>query len=189
MSSETHYIRGTLHWAKVLGAPRKNEYTGEREWSLDLTPDAEGRKLLRQLAISDRLREPKSGDTRDESFISFRQKEFRADGAPSDPIRVVDANNQPWEERKLIGNGTTAEVKFVVKDYGKGKKKGVYIRAVRIANLVPYVTQDFAPVSSDDEFFAGAATAPTPEPEKVDLIAALDDAPFDTDDLNDDIPE
>lgn len=186
MSSEIHYIRGTLHWAKVLGAPRKNEYTGEREWSVDITPDAEGRTLLRKLGLADRLREPKEGDSRTESFVSFRQREFRADGAPNDPIKVVDVNNQPWPEDTLLGNGTTGEVKFVVRDYGKGKKKGMYIRALRVGTLVPYASTDFAPVSDDDAFFANATPAPAAKaaPAKVDLLAELDNPPFDTDDLD-----
>jgi hypothetical protein len=170
LANETHVIRGIAHWAKVIGAPRKNEFTGEREWSIDLTPDAESRTLLRRLGISDRLREPKEGDSREESFFSFRHREFRADGAPADPIRVVNANAEPWG-KDLIGNGSEVNVKFVVKDYGKGKKKGVYIRAIQVINLVPYVIADFAPVQSDEEYFADGEQTISP-PGDVPLKAA-----------------
>lgn len=146
-------IRGSANWAKVVGAPRLNTYTNEKEWSIDVTPDKEGRALLRRLGIADRLREPKEGDFRTETFISFRHRELKKDGNKADPIRIVNANNEPWGN-DLIGNGSTVDVKFVVKDYGKGKKPGVYIRAIRVLELVPYVPQDFAPLSTDDEFFA-----------------------------------
>lgn len=186
MTSEIHYIRGTLDWAKVLGPPRMNNFTGEKEWSIDITPNAESRALIRKLGLADRLREPKEGDKRTESFLSFRQKEFRADGAPSEPIKVYAADGSVWPDNTLLGNGTTGEIKFVVKDYGKGKKKGMYIRAIRVATLVPYESKEFATVSDDDEFFANATPAPVArraEPPKVDLIAEVDAV----DDLDDDI--
>lgn len=179
-----HVIRGIATWAKVLGVPRKNEYTGDREWSCDVTPDKEGRTLLRKLGIADRLREPKENDTRKESFISFRQKEFRADGAPSDPIRVVNAKGEPWGT-DLIGNGSEVDVKFAVKDYGKGKKKGVYIRAIRVLKHVPYVIQEFAPLTEDDEFFASENEAAPVEAKAATKFATVEDA---LEELDDDIP-
>jgi hypothetical protein len=166
------------HWAKVIGSPRLNKFTGEKEWSIDVTPDKEGLATLKKLGIADRLREPKEGDTRTERFLSFRHNELKKDGTRAEPLRVVDANNNAWDNR-LIGNGSKVDVKFVVKDYGVGKKKGVYIRALRVLELVPYVSQDFAPLDTDDEFFAEdpvaeettTATMPTVQ----DALDALDD--------------
>lgn len=155
-----------------------------------MTPNKEGRTLLRKLGIADRLREPKEGDSREESFISFRQKEFRADGTPADTIRVVNAENEAWG-KDLIGNGSEVDVKFAVKDYGKGKKKGVYIRAIRVLNLVPYVVQDFAPLTSDDEYFAGEEDDAAPAEgvgnfiESTCKLPTVQDA---LDELDDDIP-
>lgn len=162
-----------------------NEYTGEKEWSLDVTPDKAGRDLLKKLGIADRLRDPKEGDFRKESFLSFRSKEMKADGTKADPIRVVDANNQPWGS-DLIGNGSVVDAKFVVKDYGKGKKKGVYIRAVRVLELVPYIPQDFAPLTSDDEFFAEEAT-PTTKDEIARLPEGMEPVVDNNDELDDDV--
>jgi hypothetical protein len=162
--SETVYIRGEANWAKIVGPPRLNKFTDEKEWAIDVTPDKDSRLKLRKLGISDRLREPKEGDKREETFFSFKQRELRKDGTKNDPIRIVDANGDDWNGA-LIGNGSTVDVKFVVKDYGKGKKKGVYIRAVRVLDLVPYEIKEFAPLSSDDEFFGGEAE-PEAEPEK-----------------------
>lgn len=183
-SNKSYVIHGIAHWAKILGPPRDNEYTGEREWSIDVTPDADSRKLLKELGLNDRLREPKSGDTRTESFLSFRHREFKADGEKADPIRVVDAQTNPWtkEANGLVGNGSEVNVKFVVRDYGKGKKKGMYIRAVQVVNLVPYVVKDFAPVETDEEFFAEGE----PETEIARLPEGMEPV---VDDLDDDVPE
>jgi hypothetical protein len=154
-------LRGTLHWAKVLGAPRDNDYTGGREWSFDFTPDDP--KKVKELGIADKLREPKENDSRKEKFISFRQKEFRENQktgelTKNDPIRVTDARGEDWPQNKLLGNGTKADVKFIIKEYKKGMT-GTYAQAIRVLDLVPYVTQDFAPLDEDDEFF-GAEEGP-----------------------------
>ena len=141
---------------------------------MDVTPDAEGKALLKKLGIADRLRQPKEGDSRTEPFLSFRHKEMKADGTKAEPIRIVDANNDAWDGR-LIGNGSQVDVKFVVKDYGVGKKKGVYIRALRILDLVPYVSQDFAPLTSDDEFFSAADEDKATEFTVQDALDELDD--------------
>jgi hypothetical protein len=174
-NTKTFVLRGTLHWAKVLGKPRLNEYSGVNEWSVDLTPSPEGVKSLEDIGISDRLKTPKGKDSRKERYLTFRQKEKNKEGELNQPIRVQDIEGNPWEQNKLIGNGTTADVKFIVRDYGKGKPKGVYIQAIRVLDHVPYQSADFAPLDSDDEFFAG-----------IDEVTA-GPAVFDTD-LDDDVP-
>jgi len=181
-NNDTFVIRGVANWAKVLGPPRLNTFTDEKEWSIDVTPDKDSRALLRKLGINDRLRDPKDGDTREDSFMSFRQREFRKDGTKNDPIRIVDATNQKWGN-SLIGNGSTVDVRFAVKDYGKGKKKGVYIRAIRVLEHVPYESEDFAPLDSDDEYFAEAGNSNYKLPE------GLEPQVDDDYDLDDDVPE
>lgn len=160
-----------------------NKFKGEREWSIDLTPDTDGRKALKKLGLSDRLREPKDGDNRTESYVSFRQSEFRKNGEPNDPIRIVDARNRPWDPKTLIGNGSTVEVKFVAQDYGPGKHKGMYIRAIRVLELVAYEAQDFAPLSEDDEYFSADA-----DEDKEDTVEAELRRMDAEDDLDDDVP-
>lgn len=184
MSENVIVVRGVASWAKVLGAPRLNTYTGDKEWSIDVTPDKEGRTLIRKAGIVDRLREPKDNDTRKESFISFRHKELRKDGTPNDPLRIVNSDNKPWGN-SLIGNGSTVDVKFAVKDYGPGKKKGVYIRAVRVLEHVPYEIEDFAPLDSDDEYFANTSDEAAPEAAALPALEALD---ADEEELDDDFP-
>ena len=140
-NSPTYVIRGTLDWAKVLGKPRLNTYTEENEWSVDVTPNAEGRAIIKKAGITDKLRDPKDNDSRKETFLSFRQKELRKDKSgnmvANQPIKVVDAGGNKWDETKMIGNGTIADVKFTVKDNEKGRPKGVYIQAIRVLQHVP----------------------------------------------------
>lgn len=185
MANKTYIIHGIANWAKILGPPRDNSFTGEREWSIDVTPDAEGRAILKELGLSDRLRDPKDTDKREESFLSFRHREFKADGEKADPLRVVNANAEPWDKDRdgLIGNGSEVNAKFVVRDYGKGKKMGMYLRAIQVTKLVSYVVQDFAPVESDAEYFADTEEV---TPAKVVLPEGLEPV---VDDLNDDVPE
>src|SRR6478609_6880944 len=163
----TAVIRGKLHWAKLLGEPRMNTFTNEREWSVDLTPDEESMKKVKALKIAERLRDPKEEDDRTEQFLSFRQKEFRTDPVTGEkkanrPIEVVDVSGRPWDSKTLLGNDTLADIKVTVKDYGKGKPTGVYIQAVRVLDLVPYVANTFAPLTPEEQAKFGKASEDAP---------------------------
>jgi len=178
LAKDIHYVRGIAHWAKVIGEPKKDNFSDGRQWSIDVSLDDEGVKLFKELRIGDRIREPKEGDTR-APFYTFKQAEFRRDGQPNDPITIVDTNNRPWPEGKLIGNGSVVDIKFKFVPASGAKKAGAYIRAIRVLEHVPYQSSEFAPLSSDDEYFGSSET---PEFEK--------DFGLDTDsDLDDDIPE
>lgn len=183
-TTTVHVIRGTLHWAKVLGEPRLNTYSKEKEWSVDLTPDAKGLEEIVRIGIKDKLREPKDNDSRTEDFLSFRHREYRenrntGERTKNEPIKIVDITGQAWPEDKLIGNGTIADVKFRLVDYGKSVAKGIYISAIRVLDHVPYEVEEFAPLGEDDEF-AGAK----PSTAKAADTDASDDTGF----LEDDIP-
>lgn len=146
----THVIRGVLNWAKVLGQPIMNDYAKERQWSVDVSPDAKGLAELKKLKLTNKLKNKK--DNR-KDFISFRLGEFKKNGQPNDPIYIEDAKGNPWPKDVKIGNGSIADVKFSYTDFGS--TKGSYIKAIRIVKHVPYVVQEFAPLSEDDEYFAG----------------------------------
>lgn len=173
-----HVIRGELNWAKVIGEPRLNTYTNEKEWSLDLTPDAAGLKELKRLGIMNKLRDPKDNDARKERFLTLKVKETRPDKktggvVKNEPPKILDIQGQPWGGG-LLGNGTIADVKFRFVDYGT--TKGVYLQAIRVVKHVSYEVQEFAPISSDDEYFAEPQSGgDTPAP-------AVDE------DMDDDIP-
>lgn len=178
-------IRGKTSFAKILGEPVLNYSKDGKEWKMDLVLDPPVVKELKALGLSDRVK--KKDDYLDgKSYITFKQRELRPDGTPNEPVRVVDINGQPWDHTKLLGNGTTVDVKFTVRDYGVGKKQGVYIRSVRVLDLVAYNKEEFAPISEDDEFYKAAK-------EMADANDAEVDKDFrekflgETDDLDDEV--
>lgn len=151
---KTYFIRGVASWAKVFGAPRENNF-GKKQWSIEVEPDKASMATLKEAGLTKKLRDPADNDTVHKGkYIAFYQDAKKADGTDADPIRVVNSDGNEWrKEDGLIGNGSIVDVKFVVKDYGPGKQKGVYIRAIRVMKLVKFTPQDFAPVGEDDEFF------------------------------------
>jgi hypothetical protein len=190
-NTTTHVIRGKLSWAKVIGEPRLNTFTDEREWSVDVTPDTNGLVELERIGITDKLKKPKKGDPRKDEFISFRQKEFREDRktgkkVENRPITIKDAQGNDWNGG-LLGNDTIADVKFTVSKKVPGRPRGVYIQAIRVLNHVPFEVQEFAPLSEDDEFFASSAKSNKPEAEddeeQEEVIIDNGD-----EDLDDDVP-
>ncbi len=177
-NSKIIVLRGELNWAKIVGKARP--YTGNPrydkgpEWTVDLTPDAESRKKIKEAGIEGKLREPTGEkDTRTETYMSFRLLENGKDGEKNPPPRIVNVRNEPWDD-SLIGNGSIGEIKVKVVDYGKSVAKGTYMQAVRVLKHVPYDGgSGFEPLSEEDEFFAAPETN--------------EDPPFDTD-LDDDVP-
>lgn len=176
------YVRGKVYWARVLGDPVLNYNKDGKEWKLDFVPNEEGLETIKKLGIEGRLKEDKKGNMPGK-FLHFKQSELRKpdkDGVvkKNDPIKVVDSDNKPWDQNTLIGNGSDADVKFEVVDYGAGKFAGIYIRGLRVLKLVPYEAQEFRPLEEDDEFFAKEDDLP--------VQPAEDNKK--SDDLEDDLP-
>jgi len=160
------FSKGKVYWAKIIGAPRTN-YDGDgREWAFEFEP--EDTSFLKTHGLLDRLKN-KHEDRG--PYIILRKKELNAAGEKNEPIRVYDEDNNAWDDR-LIGNGSSADAKLVVVDYGKGKKKGLYIQALRITNLIPYVTSEFGGMD-------GGEAKPAKKPSnKVSFDELEDDIPF-----------
>lgn len=152
--SVMEYMRGKLYWAKIFGNPRPNYGGDAREWTFEFEPDENGVATLDDHGIKERLRDrkDKKGYEDRDPFLILKRKEFKTDGTPNDHIRIVDQNNQPWADNKLLGNETIADVKVNIVDYGPGKKKGIYPIAIRIMSHVPYQSNEFAPVAADDPY-------------------------------------
>ena len=164
----TLVFRGKLQYARVLGDPVLNYNKDGQEWKFDFVPnDPKGaRKELVAAGgakMNDRIRSlPDSEGTpryEGEEYMTFKQNAARRDGTPNQPIRVEDVYGNNWPEDVLLGNGTVADVKFVVIDNGPGKFPGVYPRSIRVLDLVPYQSKEFAPMDENDPYFAKAAEA------------------------------
>ena len=155
---KTVYLRGYLYWVKVLDAPRPNFDGDAREWTFEFEPDAESMDTLRENGLDDRVKDKrnKKGYEEREPFIILRRGEFKTDGDRNDKIRVVDAANETWPSKTKIGNKTLADVKVQIVDWGPRKKKGIYPLAIRVLELVPYIPNEFAPLSEDDPHYQAA---------------------------------
>jgi hypothetical protein len=150
--SQTVVLRGKTMYAKILGAPVLNYSKDGLEWKTDLVINKNTVKELKAYGIQDRVKQ-KDEFADGEPYLSFKSSELRKDGSKNSPIEVVDITGKPWNHDVLIGNGSDVDVKFAVVDYGVGKKRGVYIRSVRVLKLVPYNKDNFAPIAEDDPFF------------------------------------
>lgn len=153
---KTVTIRGKAHYAKILGDPIPNFAKDGKEWKIDLELTSKNTiKELKDLGLGDRIRQ-KEKYLDGSPYISFKQAEFKKDGVTRNKvISVVDRNGKPWDENTLIGNGSTVDVKFVIIEYPAYGKTGVYIRGVRVLDLVPYERPLFDALDEDDEFYGG----------------------------------
>ena len=164
--NNTMVLRGTAMYAKVLGDPVLNYDKDGKEWKFDFIPKDPKTvaKELAEIGVGDRLRSKKIKSTGEDvyegaKFMSFRQREYTREGKPNEPIEVVDIVNRPWDQDKLIGNGSIVDVRFAVVDYGAGKKAGVYPRRIRVLEHVPYEGSGFTEIDEDDEYYAAAMKA------------------------------
>ena len=100
--------------------------------------------------------------TRTGSTVSLKRKAIRANGDPMEPVRVVDANKMPMENRRSIGNGSTGNVIVWQAPYEAVGRKGISssLTAVQVTNLVEYtaggvdfdIVEGAEPVASEDLF-------------------------------------
>jgi len=142
-------IRGTAYWAKILGEPAPGYDPNDKEWSIDVTVDAEARKTLADLGLEDKI---KNKDDERGDFISFKRKGYKQDGERAKNIVVVDKKRQPWPEEDLIGNGSEVAVQFLADEWEYGKKSGVRaaILKVMVLDHVPYGKDELAEFADDD---------------------------------------
>lgn len=169
---KTVFVKGKLYWAKIVGDKALvSNYDGDgREWAFEFAP--EDPSFLKEHGLLDRLKDKEDNKNPDKGqYINLRKPEFDREGQKNDPFRIYDEDNEPWDDR-LIGNGSDADLKLSIVDYGKGKKKGIYAQAIRVTSLVPYVS---------DEFGAMDAAEGKPKKKPATKTAELDD-------LDDEIP-
>ena len=197
--TEIVYLRGKLHWAKVLGEPVDNYDKNGKEWTFDVELDKSGVKQMNGIKVQGKLvKNIKNRDDERGDFVSFKQvyrelaPDRNGDARFTTAPDVLDAAGNAWPEDEKLGNGTVADIKFKVVDYGKGKYAGVYPMALRILDHVPYKDQTFAPLSDDDEY-AGKAASITPKSKPAqrtvgDIIEESYGGHTAPDDLDDDIP-
>lgn len=156
-AKEIVYLRGKAYWFKALGDPVDNYNKDGKEWIFDLSLDDDGVKQVKSIKVQGKTAfNLKDKDDERGQFVTLKQRAERRDGTPNKPIRVMDANGREWNQNKKLGNGSDIDVKIEVIDFGKGMFAGVYPRAVRVLNPIEYQSQEFEPLSEDDEFYSKA---------------------------------
>lgn len=170
VNKTTVFLSGKLSWVKVLGDPSLNFNKDAREWTFEFEPNEKGLQVLIKNGLTDRIKGQgynigtKAQHKERTPFIQLKKTEFNKDGNPNPPIRVYSALGAPqdpkqdedWDRDTLIGNGSEADVKIDIRDYGVGKKKGMYPVAIRVTSHIPYEASEFggmdreeAPVKKD----------------------------------------
>lgn len=208
--SKTVFVTGTLYWTKLLGDKHLHQnYDGDgREWSYELEPD--DTSFLKENGLLDRLKDPmdyvrrlekrgedeKAEKAREAAegrgdYLVLRKPELNYEGEKNEPIRIYDSSGKPWDEDVLIGNGTRADVKLTIRDWGRGKKSSIYTTAIRIQEHVEYESDEFAAMDSKTDETpkkptkgqsksSGDSKAKKPAPKKgADYEDLDDDIPFD----------
>lgn len=187
-NSTTVTFRGKAMYCKLLGDPVGNPFGDDKNWTIDLVLTPALVKEAKALGIGDRIKQ-KEEYLDGQPFMSFRQAEYRKDGETRNrPVPVKDIRGNDWDPETKIGNLSDIDLKFAVNDYGKGKKKGVYIRGVRVLKLVPFNgKEEFDPIDEDDEFFEDAQAAATLEADRRQREDKEFKKDFDLDDDLDDV--
>lgn len=140
-------IRGKAMWAKVIGAPVWGYENAHKEWAIDVMIDEKTEAKLEAEGLGPIIKDKGKG-----KFVSFKRKEFKADGTPNKPIRIVDSKGETWGDAK-IGNGSVVNVNFAINEYKKGKFSA-NILSLQVWEHVPYTGGEF-PVKDDDYDAAG----------------------------------
>jgi hypothetical protein len=175
-NATTYYVKGKIYWPKIVGngALHDNYERTGREWSYEFEP--EDVDFLKQERLLDRLKEKDDAKNPDKGpFLNLRKPEFTRNGEKNEPIRIYNSDDTVWDESVMIGNGTSVDAKLRVVDYGKGKKKGIYTTALRVTELVPYVSNEFGGMDSTPSKPTKAKGAAKSAKSAADYIDDLDD--------------
>ena len=160
------FLSGKLSWAKVLGDPVLYYTKDARQWTFEIEPNEKGLQALIKNGLTDRIKgQGYNTGTKNQHkdrppFIQLKKSEFSKDGSPNNPIRIYDQEDQDWDKDKLIGNGSLADVKVDIRDYGVGKIKGIYPVAIRVTDHVPYESSEFGGMDEDENEGASKKAAP-----------------------------
>jgi hypothetical protein len=138
-------IRGTAKWAKITGEPSWGYEHKHKEWSIDVYVDDPTIERLKSEGLKDKIRDKGNGP-----FLTFKRREFKQDGTPNQPIRVVDHHGESWDKRVKIGNGSTVNVNFAINEFGKGQKSA-NILSLQVWDLVKYEGGSEFPTREDEK--------------------------------------
>lgn len=129
-------IQGKARYAKVNELVWGYE-NAHKEWTIDVVVDEDTQERLKSEGLTVKTKG-------DDNFITFRRKEFKSDGNPNQPIRVVGPDGKTaWNKDTKIGNGSDVRVNFAINEYKKGKFSA-NILSMQVWDLVPYDGGEFS---------------------------------------------
>jgi len=143
---------GTIEWAKVLGDAPVDDFTpAGGTWSINLIVDDKERKRLEAMGLK--------GSPKDANRFTFKKNAIAKSGKAMEAPKVVDGAKNPWEQTKLIGNGSEGRVKFYTYDHKYSKQYGLGkgLDMVQVTKHVPY-GDDFDVVATEDAPVAATVT-------------------------------
>lgn len=204
------FTKATLYWFKGLNKAQavQNYDQNGYEWRFEAEP--EDVTFLKENRLLDRLKDPlayakklekKYEEYEDEEdktkaekarqqaegrgdYLILRKPTETKDGDETEPFRIYDSDNEPWDRDTLIGNGTKADLKLKIVDWGPGKKASIYCMAIRVTDHVPYESDEFAGMDNDGDESPKAKPAKSRATKKVDTKGKSEEL----DELDDDIP-
>ncbi len=143
--------QGQIYYAKVFGNGGRNYNDDGDEWSFDFIPSAETMAEMEAEGVTAKPRN--RGDERGD-FYTFSKPVLKKDGSAAKPIEIVDRKGKPWPADKAIGNKSTVDIKYLIKEYEYKKKKGLKraILAIRVLEHIPYEPGDREDFNYGDEW-------------------------------------
>jgi len=169
--STTVFVSGKIYWAKVF-TPVNNYEGTAKEWTLEFEP--EDVTFLKEHKLLDRLKNKQEGRP---EYLTLRKPELDKDGKKNEPIRIYNKDNEAWDGSN-IGNGSDVDVKLRIVDWGKGKKKSIYVTAIRVTNHIPYTSNEFGAMDAGEVEKKVKAKAPAAKAASPELDDLDDDIPF-----------
>lgn len=145
---ETTIIQAKAHWCKLIGKPRDTYDGKNKEWTVDLELDKNSLLALKEFGIDRfyvKAGKPNKDGTKNEltgkPILRLDRKATRGDGSAANPVPLVGPNGQPWDQAKLIGNGSVVNVKitkFEVKLPGQPLRQKPYLLELQVWDHVEY---------------------------------------------------
>lgn len=129
-----------LHWCKLLGDPRPNYNEDGNEWTVDITIPESDVAAVKKLGLHPKaLKEDDRG-----TYFKYKRPEMTKDGKLNKPVTIKDQSGKAWDDSKLIGNGSKADImlKFMEVGYKNKTWHKPVIFAIKINEVVEYEADD-----------------------------------------------
>jgi hypothetical protein len=160
----------TVRWCKLTGAARPNTFDPSKpdSWSTDLILDNQDKAHMawltemedqykaihgdaRMAATAFPWSEGKKEEDKGKTIVKFKLPQFeRRDGTKSEGPTLFDAAKNPWDQTKLIGNGSKLIIAFDIYGWKSPSGCGMSFQP-KFAQVVEYI--EYVDKANPDELF------------------------------------